>query len=272
MQIEPIKLELENCTLLLKAMNSNEKLVVRYVFLSLVHSLLMYLFLSVCLFYCVVDVVIWLGIDLYLLLPYWNNFFLLLLKKQRKLTAKQAFQIPELNLRDNCMNPLQSNCPAKDSFCASPHFFVITDKDCESLQCLFRSFWARHQGVLLLFWRHRICWNAKVGLIAFIDVIVDVSECLGLLDHHVDFFTCLTCFSTNERSQIAYVTFKDSQGAETALLLSVQWYLKTISLNESTHIICSCLWPYFLAKYLSLCVCVRACAHHIPNNYVLVMN
>ncbi|KAB1216095.1 hypothetical protein CJ030_MR4G027169 [Morella rubra] len=28
--------------------------------------------------------------------------------------------------------------------------------------------------------------------------------------------------SDNERSQIAYVTFKDSQGAETAVLLSVQ--------------------------------------------------
>ena len=43
--------------------------------------------------------------------------------------------------------------------------------------------------------------------------------------------------SDNERSQIAYVTFKDAQGSETAVLLSVMELLNSVIENEKRRLV-----------------------------------
>lgn len=47
---------------------------------------------------------------------------------------------------------------------------------------------------------------------------------------YVDKYLLILIFSETERSQIAYVTFRDPQGAETAVLLSVHSHLNTLQL------------------------------------------
>lgn len=59
----------------------------------------------------------------------------------------------------------------------------------------------------------------------------------------------------NERSQVAYVTFKDPQGAETAVLLSVRTYL--ISFELFVSIILIVLTDTHASHNRILCYCLK---------------
>jgi len=93
--------------------------------------------------------------------------------------------------------------------------FLATDHNHQSQQCFPRGNWARHQGVLFLLWWYWICWNAEVSIWISFFVFFLSSLC------YMNFKFILCLCSKTEQSQIAFVTFKDSQGAETAVLLSV---------------------------------------------------
>lgn len=90
-----------------------------------------------------------------------------------------------------------------------------TDTNSESQQHFSSCNWSRHQRILFLFWWNSMCWNAKVILLSSILTKYFWWKlfCLSLSIE----YSC----SESERSQLAYVTFKDSKGADTAMLLSV---------------------------------------------------
>lgn len=52
---------------------------------------------------------------------------------------------------------------------------------------------------------------------------------------HMCLISCLLVYSENERSQSAFVTFKDVQGAETAVLLSVSFSSTSFYLLVGYH-------------------------------------
>lgn len=100
--------------------------------------------------------------------------------------------------------------------------FNPTGKNCEGQQCFSWCISTRYQGVLFLLWWYRICWNAKVFSQAdFIFISLSSYDACRLSLFSLS-------YSGDEWSQIAYVTFKDSQGAETAMLLSVCAFLELL--------------------------------------------
>lgn len=104
------------------------------------------------------------------------------------------------------------------------NYMVITssdvlDNNCQSQQSLSGSIWAWYPRVLLLFWWYPICWNAKVHMkFVWYRICVYYDLWLHTWSTECEF---LFLFSDTERCQLAFVTFKDAQGAETAVLLSV---------------------------------------------------
>lgn len=114
----------------------------------------------------------------------------------------------------------------------SSHYLFMADQDCESEQCLTQCNRTGHPGVLFLLWGDPICWNEKVRSPLWVQSPMIDLWWLGML---FGLIYCLLVFSESERSQSAYVTFNDAQGAETAVLLSVSFSILFLCLLLGLH-------------------------------------
>ena len=129
---------------------------------------------------------------------------------------------------------------------------LVSDKNSTSWACFRSSHWKRNSWVLLFFWGDWAYWNSKVWIFCIpfcyyvnFEVVwffLEICSELGLF--------VLIVWCSDSRPKIAFVTFKDPQALEIALLLSVKflfnvvWFLSIVVVYMLSNFCQFKLWAW----------------------------